>query len=107
MAETIPGMPRSSTADLPDATLAAIEAFGTPARVAIIEALRTYEPTTKAHIAEVLDMEYKTALYHMAILERLGVIVPEVLPGRKQPLHSVDSRRVKQLSRALAATIGA
>ena len=100
------GMPRRAFTDLPPEVLAAIEAFGTPARVAIVDALRTYEPTTKTHIAEVVGIDYKVTLYHMGILERLGVVIPEKMPGRKQALYSVDVTRARELHMLLARALG-
>lgn len=73
--------PRLIALDLPDEVEDAMAAFGTSARVAIINLLRTDEPASKAHISATLGIEPKTTSYHLGKLTELGIIESDPPPG--------------------------
>ena len=103
-------MARRISLDLPPDVEIALAAFGTPARIAIIDVLRTDEPATKAHIADVLGMDSKTTIYHLAKLADLCVVVSDPPPGPERsgqhPRYSLDHRRVAELYEAMGRMLG-
>ena len=103
-------MPRRVSLDLPKEVDEALAAFGTPARLAIIDVLRTDEPASKAHIATVLGMDSKTTIYHLAKLVALDVVLadPPPGPGRtgQHPRYSLNHRRIARLFAALGRMLG-
>ena len=79
---------------------ASIEAFGNRGRNEIVRYLKEHGPVPRGDIVEAVSASEASVAQHLLALEKTGVIIVDIVQGRRHgrsPRYSVDDQRVNEL----------
>jgi len=98
-------MPQQPTPpEMPEEVMTIIDAIGNRVRTEVLRLL-AHEAQTAAQLAEATNTDHRQMRRHLAVLEGLGLVIADTLPGQRGPgrgrfvLWKTDRQRAEEVGR--------